>query len=226
GDGMAAAHALHITHRDLKPQNVMVTADGRVKILDFGLAKQARVKGESDNDGTVTLHPSEAGTIVGTVNYMSPEQAAGKPVDPRSDQFSFGLILYEMVTGKRAFERPTSVQTMSAILTDDTPKIDRDIPLSLRWVLERCLAKEPVDRYESTRDLYRDLRSLRDHLSQGSSTQISAVAPASSHPKFLKPALWFATGALVAAAVAVAMLRPSRGSADQNALRFIPLSFE
>jgi serine/threonine protein kinase/Tol biopolymer transport system component len=223
-DGMASAHGAAITHRDLKPANVMVTGDGRVKILDFGLAKQAKV--ETDKEGTVTLHKSEPGMIVGTVNYMSPEQAAGNAVDYRSDQFSFGLILYEMVTGKRAFERPSSVQTMSAILEDDPPKIEREIPLPLRWVIDRCLAKEPRDRYESSRDLYRDLKSLKEHLAQASNTtsQFAAVAPPAKRRKYLPPLAWLAAGALLAAPLTFWLTRQKPG-AGSSEFRFTPFSF-
>jgi eukaryotic-like serine/threonine-protein kinase len=224
-DGMAAAHSTQITHRDLKPANVMVTGDGRVKILDFGLAKQAKLE-EEKHDGTVTIHHTEAGMIVGTVNYMSPEQAAGRPVDTRSDQFSFGLMLYEMVTGKKAFERPSSVQTMSAILEDDPPKIEREIPAPLRWVIDRCLAKEPADRYESTRDLYRDLKSLREHLAEASTTQIAAVSAAPARKRKMWPlaAIGFAAGAVLAAA-GTWLLLGGKGSATQS-YRFTPFSFE
>src|SRR6202011_5552110 len=102
---------------------------------------------------TLTWHQTEPGMIVGTVNYMSPEQARGRTVDYRSDQFSFGLILYEMATGKKAFDKPESVQTMSAILSEEPPHIERSIPAPLRWAIDRCLAKDPADRYESSRDL-------------------------------------------------------------------------
>jgi eukaryotic-like serine/threonine-protein kinase len=117
--------------------------------------------------------------ILGTVSYMSPEQARGQPADYRSDQFSFGLVLYEMATGRKAFARPETVQTMSAILTEEPPPIERKIPAPLRWAIDRCLAKDPADRYESTRDLFRDLRHLRDHLSEASA---SVPVPAAASP--------------------------------------------
>ncbi|HEX3878785.1 MAG TPA: serine/threonine-protein kinase, partial [Bryobacteraceae bacterium] len=144
-DGISAAHAARITHRDLKPANIMIASDGRAKILDFGLARQSSAPAASP-DATATIHQTSVGMIVGTVNYMSPEQARGREVDYRSDQFSFGLILYEMASGKRAFERPESVQVMSAILTEEPPPLDSKIPAPLRWTIERCLAKEPRDR--------------------------------------------------------------------------------
>src|SRR5205823_1551596 len=129
---------------------------------------------------TLTQH-TQPGMAVGTASYMSPEQARGGQVDFRSDQFSFGLILYEMVTGRRAFQKPESVQTLASILTDEAPPIERSIPAPLQWVIDRCLCKDPAGRYESTRDLYHELRDLRDHLSHASSSQgvVLAASPAS-----------------------------------------------
>ncbi len=178
-DGLAKAHAAGIVHRDLKPENLMVSSDGFVKILDFGLAKLAEEK-TKNLSAALTLAGSQtaSGVIVGTVGYMSPEQASAAPLDFRSDQFSLGAILYEMLTGNRAFARSTVVDTLSAILHDEPEPIAArrpETPAALRWLIERCLAKEPEDRYASTRDLARDLATLRDHLSEAA---VSGVAEA------------------------------------------------
>ena len=164
-DGMAAAHTVGIVHRDLKPDNILVTPEGRVKILDFGLAKA--VAGDAGQQHTRTSLTG-VGTALGTVHYMSPEQARGLPATgPQSDQFSFGLILYELVTGQRAFARDSSAETMAAIIRDDAPPLPANVPTPLRWIIERLLAKDPAERYDSSRDLYRELKQLRDRLSEG-----------------------------------------------------------
>ena len=169
-DGLATAHQAGIVHRDLKPENVMVTKEGRVKILDFGLAKLTKRDAESEPSSRL---PTEAGTspgvVLGTVGYMSPEQAAGEAMDFPSDQFSFGSILYEMATGKRAFQKATAVDTLSAILHEEprpVGEINPEAPGPLRWIVERCLAKDPESRYASTKDLARELATLRDRLSE------------------------------------------------------------
>ena len=169
-DGLAKAHAAGIVHRDLKPENVMVTKDGVVKILDFGLAKLLKTQNEEvSNIPTAT----RAGTVMGTVGYMSPEQASGRPLDFRSDQFSLGSILYEMATGKRAFQRGTSAETLTAIIREETEPVERlnaAMPAPFRWIVERCLQKDPEERYASTRDLAQDVRSVREHLSDVSAS--------------------------------------------------------
>jgi tetratricopeptide (TPR) repeat protein len=177
-DGLAKAHAAGIVHRVLKPENVMVTPDGFVKILDFGLAK-LRTEGSGDGqpsfDSAAPTWPESpspqtaVGAVLGTAGYMSPEQARGRAVDYRSDQFTLGSILYEMATGRQAFRRETPAQTIAAII-EDPPEplasLNPQLPPPVRWIVERCLAKEPAERYASTLDLARELRGLRDHLGE------------------------------------------------------------
>jgi eukaryotic-like serine/threonine-protein kinase len=168
-DGVGAAHQRGITHRDLKPANVMLTSDGRLKILDFGLAKiKEDIRGAEGSMLTALL--TGEGRIVGTVAYMSPEQAEAKPVDQRSDVFSLGVILYEMATGVRPFQGDTQMSTLSAIIKD-TPKPLADLrpglPRDVTKIVTRCLAKDPEDRYQTAKDLRNDLRALKSDLAAG-----------------------------------------------------------
>jgi len=192
-DGLAAAHAQGITHRDIKPENVMVTPEGRAKILDFGLAKRS-AKTISPTDSTVSF-ASEAGTILGTTNYMSPEQARGLPVDFRSDQFSFGSLFHEMLTGSKPFQRDSGPQTLAAVIADEAPPLPSAVPAPVRWVVERCLEKEAGQRYASTADLHRDLKRMREHLSDLSVSGAAVTTPVPLKKRWLLPVA-FATGAL------------------------------
>jgi predicted ATPase len=166
-DALAKAHAIGIVHRDLKPENLMVSGDATAKILDFGLAKLRAVEPSPDSDASTSI--TEQGTILGTVGYMSPEQATGGEVDFRSDQFSFGSVLYEMVTGFPAFRKKNHAETMAAILRDEPERLGSRIlqaPPPFLWIVERCLAKDPKERYASTHDLARDLSAVRDRLAE------------------------------------------------------------
>ena len=175
-DVLASAHERGVVHRDLKPENIMIARDGYVKLLDFGLAK-VRLHIAS-GDRTQPLMHTTAGHVFGTAAYMSPEQAAGRSVDFRSDQFSLGIILYEMIVGKRPFDRESSAETLAAIIRDDLPQLpNATLPnfRDLQQVLNRCLAKSAHDRYASTRDLARDLRDLRNRLTSGDDSSEKSV---------------------------------------------------
>ncbi|MEO8585535.1 MAG: serine/threonine-protein kinase [Acidobacteriota bacterium] len=223
-EGLAKAHEAGIVHRDLKPENVMVTKDGAVKILDFGLAKFVEppsAEGERTQTATASLG-TEAGVVLGTILYMSPEQALGEKVDYRTDQFSFGSMLYEMATGKRAFPRASAPEAMAAIIREEPApmaSITPDLPLPLRWIVERCLAKDPEDRYASTKDLARDLARLRDGASDllSSGGTRAAAPPARRVGRLVALAGALMAGALLAA---LALRKPAAGPPAWRALTF------
>jgi eukaryotic-like serine/threonine-protein kinase len=224
-DGLTAAHAVQIVHRDLKPDNILVTREGRVKILDFGLAKAAAASAGAA-ETTRTMGITDAGTTVGTVDYMSPEQARGLDLAPQSDQFSFGLVLYELASGNRPFRRGSAPETMAAIIREEAEPLPANIPAPLRWVVERLLAKDPSERYDSTRDLYRELRQIRERLSHTTNKvdAASGAPPVRTRGRRLV-LLATATAGLIAALIGALLWIPPSNS-DFSAYKFTPISHE
>jgi len=216
--GLAAAHEKGIVHRDLKPENVFLTKDGRVKVLDFGLAKLLpKLNAAVDSDLSTLTLKTGPGTVMGTMGYMSPEQVRGEAADHRSDLFTFGAILYEMLSGQPAFQGKSAIESMSAILKEEPPELPKtnpNIPPSLEHIVRRCLEKTPEQRFQSASDLAFGLEEISDSTS-------AFVAPVVGQPRSRERLAWVVAIFLVLVALALAVLYFHPAPAEMAITRFI-----
>jgi Tol biopolymer transport system component len=206
--GLAAAHDRGIVHRDLKPENLFLVSDGQIKILDFGLARQ--LSPAAGSGAAETMQATDPGKVMGTVGYMAPEQVRGLPVDARADLFSLGAVLYEMATGRRAFDRPTAADTISAILREDPPEASgavASVSPALDRILRHCLEKDPTERFQTARDVAFALSSLTG--SAASTSGVTAIVPSASRRR------WWLLPAAIAVIAAIGGLLAGRALAPR-----------
>jgi Tol biopolymer transport system component len=224
-DGLTAAHDAGIVHRDLKPENIMVTHTGRVKIVDFGLAAPGGFEPRRESSAQDDIETrTDFGLRAGTIPYMSPEQARGVAADYRSDQFSFGLILFEMAAGRHAFRRDSPAATLDAIINDEAQNVsalDARMPPLFRWIVERCLSKDPAERYAATSDLHRDLKMLRERFGELVPTVHGSPAKAAFWKRSLVAAVVIA--AFAAGTILSLLLAQPQGQ-DPVGLKFTPFT--